>query len=63
MGKPALPSGKYLVKVYVDQGNRLEADWQAAVGENDYVGQAEIESNWPEGYGRMTVVDASNLRK
>lgn len=62
-GKPSLPSGKYLVRVYVEQGNRLEADWKAVIGASDYVGQAEVVSRWPEGYGRMTVVEASSVRR
>jgi hypothetical protein len=62
-GKPTLPSGKYLVKVYVDRDRRLARDWTAALGEADHVGQAEFTTAWPEGYGRMTTVDAQNLRK
>ena len=54
---PSLPPGKYLVKVYVDQRNRLAFDWNACLGEDDFVGQAEVESAWPEGYGRMTNLD------
>lgn len=57
-GKPTLPRGKYLVKVYVDRRGRLATDWKAVLGEDDFVGQAEVESAWPEGYDRMTAVDA-----
>jgi hypothetical protein len=62
-GKPALPKGKYLVKVYVDGKGRLADDWKAVLGPDDYVGQAEVESSWPEGYGKMTEVDAAKVRK
>jgi len=62
-GKPTLPRGKYLVKVYVDRRGRLAADWMAVPGEDDFVGQAEVESAWPEGYDRMTAVDAGAVRK
>jgi hypothetical protein len=58
-----LPRGRYLVKVYVDQTDRLAKDWKASLGEADYVGQAEVESGWPEGYGKMTVLEASRVRK
>src|SRR5207249_1558545 len=47
-----LPRGRYLVKVYVDQGGRLAGDWKATLGEADFVGQAEVESAWPDGYGK-----------
>jgi hypothetical protein len=62
-GKPALPRGKYLVKVYVDAKGRLADDWRAKLGADDYVGRAEVESSWPEGYGRMTEIDAGKVRK
>jgi mono/diheme cytochrome c family protein len=58
-----LPRGRYLVKVYVDQEGRTARDWKATLGTADYVGQAEVESAWPEGYGKMTVLDAGKVRK
>jgi hypothetical protein len=62
-GKPSLLSGRYLVKVYVDAEGRSAKDWKAALGEGDGVGQVEITSRWPAGYGAMTVVEASKVRK
>jgi hypothetical protein len=62
-GKPSLPPGRYLVKVYVDGDGKLGRDWQALLGDAEFVGQAEIESRWPEGYGNMTVLDARKLRR
>jgi hypothetical protein len=62
-GKPTLPPGKYLVKLYVDGSGRLAKDWKAAIGEGDYVGRAEFEARWAEGYGAMTVVDAGRVAK
>jgi len=59
----ALPGGRYLVKVYVDGNGRLAKDWKALLGEPDFVGQTEIRSNWPEGYGSMTVIPAARLKK
>ena len=52
--KPILPPGKYLVRIYVDRTGRLEKDWQAELGEKDFVGQVEVDSRWPGGYGSMT---------
>jgi hypothetical protein len=62
-GRPALPPGRYLVKVYVDVEGRLAKDWKATLGEADYVGQAEVTSRWPTGFGTMTVVDARQVRR
>ena len=61
-GQPRLPRGKYLVKVYVDAKGRLADDWRAVLGPDDYAGQVEAESSWPEGYGKMTEVDAGKIR-
>ena len=54
LAKPTLPPGKYLVKIYVDRAGRLEKDWQAELGDRDFVGQVEVDSRWPVGYGSMT---------
>ncbi len=62
-GQGSLPRGRYLVKVYVDREGKLAKDWRAVLGASDYAGQAEVQSAWPEGYGRMTVLDAGRVRK
>jgi hypothetical protein len=62
-GKASLPPGKYLVKVYVDSADRAKKDWKASRGPDEFVGQAEFQARWAEGYGAMTVVDASRVRK
>lgn len=51
-----LPPGRYLIKLFVDQAGKLQEDFTAELGEEDFVGQVEIDSRWPTGYGRMTVV-------
>jgi hypothetical protein len=51
-----LPSGKHLVKLYVDQTGKLQKDFTAKLNDEDFVGQIEVESVWPAGYGKMTVV-------
>lgn len=51
-----LHPGRYLVKLYVDQTEKLQKDFTADLGEEDFVGQVEVESRWPAGYGQMTVV-------
>ncbi|MEO2090654.1 MAG: hypothetical protein ABGY75_14310 [Gemmataceae bacterium] len=60
---PTLPDGKYLVKVFVDEDGKLAKDWKAALGDGDYVGQAEFRARWKEGYGAMTAVDAGGVKK
>jgi hypothetical protein len=45
----------------VDLKDRLVSDWKATLGEADYVGQAEVTSRWPVGYGSMTVLDAAKI--
>ena len=62
-GKPSLPRGRYLVKVHVDADGKLSKDWTAGLGDGDFVGQVEVTSAWPEGYGRMTTVDAGKVGK
>jgi hypothetical protein len=52
--RPALPAGKYLAKIYIDQAGKLQKDYQAELGDDEFVGQVEIETRWPAGYGSMT---------
>ena len=52
--KPALPPGKYLAKIYIDQTGKLQKDYQSELGPSEFVGQVEIDSRWPAGYGTMT---------
>jgi len=55
--RPALSPGKYRLRIHVDATGRLEKDWTASLGKADLVGEFDVESRWPEGYGSMTVVD------
>ncbi|MCH8922753.1 MAG: hypothetical protein IIA67_06350 [Planctomycetes bacterium] len=52
-----LPAGRYLAKIYLDRGGKLKGNYQYVLGERDFVGQVEITSRWPAGYGRMTVAE------
>ena len=56
MKSKRLPAGRYLVKLYIDQTGKLQNDFRAELGDEEFVGQVEVESQWPAGYGRMTVV-------
>jgi hypothetical protein len=63
VGTPTLAPGKYLMKVYLDADDKLAKDWKAELNDDDYVGQAVVESRWPSGYGNMTAIDASKVKK
>ncbi|MBP86370.1 MAG: hypothetical protein CMJ64_06605 [Planctomycetaceae bacterium] len=56
MKSKRLRGGQYLVKLYIDQIGKLQKDFRAELGKDEFVGQVEVESHWPPGYGRMTVV-------
>jgi hypothetical protein len=62
-GKPSLSRGRYLVKVYVDREEKLKKDWQSSLGPDEFVGQIEVRSGWPEGYGQMTVADSAKASR
>lgn len=50
-----LPPGKYLAKVYLDRDGKLKADYPTTLSAADVVAEIEVTSQWPEGYGRMTI--------
>jgi hypothetical protein len=54
--QPTLPAGRYLVRIYIDQANKLEKEYPAMLGPDELVGEVEINSQWPDGYGNMTVI-------
>ena len=51
-----LPPGKYLIKIYLDQKGKLQEDFKAELGEAELIGGVEVESQWPAGYGKMTII-------
>jgi hypothetical protein len=55
-----LPRGKYLAKVYVDREDRLAKDFTYILGKEEFVGQIEVNSDWPAGYGSMTTARYPN---
>ena len=63
VGKPSLPEGKYLVKVYLDRAARLTRDWKAELGAADFAGQGEFQAKWRDGYGAMSEADAGRFTK
>ena len=61
--KPSLPAGRYLLKVHVDVKERLKSDWNATLADTEFVGEAVIETKWSRGYSKMTVIEATRLRR
>jgi hypothetical protein len=55
-GRPELPPGRYLVKIYVDAAERLKGDPHAQLGEQDLAAQVEVDTAWPSGPNRATVI-------
>ena len=58
-----LPPGKYLVKTYVDLQHRLAGDPTLLLGDGDFVGQAEIQAQWREGFQQAETLSATRLEK
>ncbi len=54
--RPTLPPGRYLVRLSIDQSGELARDFRKEMGRDQFVGEVEVETRWPEGYGAMTVV-------
>ena len=53
---PKLPPGRYLLRIFVDRTGRLQKEYPAELGPDDIVGETVVESRWPAGFGRKTVV-------
>jgi hypothetical protein len=62
-GKPALLPGKYQLRVLVDTDGKAAKDWKAGFGAAESAGRAEFVARWTDGYGAMTVVDASTVKR
>lgn len=56
LAEQVLPPGRYLVRIHVDREQKLATDFRAEMGQEDFVGEVEVQSNWPAGYGAMTVI-------
>lgn len=51
-----LPPGRYLAKIYIDQDGKLQKDFRSELSDEDLIGQVEFQSQWPIGYGKMTII-------
>jgi hypothetical protein len=57
-----LTPGKYLLKAYLDRKGRLADDPTLLLGEADFVGQAEIEARWREGFPEAEKISGKLLK-
>jgi len=56
-----LSPGKYLVKVYLDRNQHVSNDPIVLLSTDDFMGQADIEAHWLEGFPKAEVLSAANL--
>lgn len=63
MKKPTLPPGKYQLRVIVDTDGKAAKDWKTGFGAVEVTGRTEFQARWAPGYGAMTVVDASTVKR
>jgi hypothetical protein len=59
----SLPPGRYLIKAYLDTRHRLAANPAEFLGPADFIGQAEIEAQWREGFPQAEQLSAARLQK
>lgn len=57
-----LAAGRYLLKAYVDSGNRLSDDPVLLLGSEDFRGQAEIEARWEDGFPKAERIAGSAFK-
>ncbi len=58
-----LPSGPFLVQVYLDKKNRLEADPTIMLGDDDFYGSTELDTKrWREGFKTGKIISAKKLQ-
>ncbi len=58
-----LRPGKYTVKVYLDDHQRIEADPKAMLGDEEFRGQLTFTADWGEGFQAAEIVSAEALSK
>ena len=45
-----LPSGRYLIKIYIDRDDQSKKNRDYEFSEDDFFGEVEIDGEWPPGY-------------
>jgi len=59
-GKCRIPRGRYLVKIYVDKADRTIKQRDSELSETEFIGQVEIDGDWPPGYLPPKIIQAPN---
>ncbi|GIW79596.1 MAG: hypothetical protein KatS3mg105_1403 [Gemmatales bacterium] len=54
--RPRLPAGRYLARIYIDHNQKLAKNPFAELDQKDFIGAVEFTTNWPVGFGNMTVI-------
>jgi hypothetical protein len=57
-----LAAGKYLLKVYLDRNGHLSEDPTSLLGDDDYIGQTEIQAKWGEGFPAAEKISGKLLK-
>ncbi|PHS18366.1 MAG: hypothetical protein COA78_02555 [Blastopirellula sp.] len=53
-----LPGGRYLIKIYIDQEDKVKADRDYVLGPKEFYGQVEIKGPWKVGYQPPKIIHA-----
>ncbi len=51
-----LPAGRYRIRIYIDQQDRLKQDRDYSLSNADFYGEAEIDGEWAPGYQPPKIV-------
>jgi hypothetical protein len=60
-----LPSGRYLVKIYIDRDDKSKKNRDYEFSEDDFFGEVEIDGDWPPGYlpDQIKIIHAPKLQR
>ena len=54
---PKVPSGRYMVKIYVDRNRKTRKDPDYRLGKKEFVGEVEITGKWKPGYRPPRIIN------
>lgn len=61
--RESLPPGRYLARISIDREGKLASDPNAELGPDDVAAEIVVDSRWPAGYGNMTTIRFTPVRK
>lgn len=59
-GEKQLPSGRYLIKVFIDGKNKAKQNRDYELGDDEFFAEVETDGPWPPGYQPPKIVDVRN---